>query len=77
MKLLVFYIYCLNRKLLLLNNIINFILINEISSRCVFRLKPGHKVDFSTTKLCEILGFEAKIIAKDILLIFRKELIEL
>lgn len=32
--------------------------INEITSRCVIRLKPGHKVDFSNVKLHEILGFE-------------------
>jgi hypothetical protein len=35
-----------------------FFEINEISSRCVLRLKTGYKVDFSDGKLCEILGFE-------------------
>jgi len=39
--------------------------INEITSRCVARLKPGHKIDFSDGKLHEILGFEAKVIDQD------------
>src|SRR5258708_6091952 len=39
--------------------------INEISSRCVVRLKSGYKVDFSDGKLHEIFGFESKVIDKD------------
>ncbi len=42
-----------------------FFEINEITSRCVIRLKPGHKVHFSDGMLYEILGFESKIIDKD------------
>ncbi len=42
-----------------------FFEINEITLRCVVRLKPGHKVDFSSGELHEISGFESKIIYKD------------
>lgn len=38
--------------------------VNEITSRCILKLKPGYKIDFSEGKLNEILGFEAKIIDK-------------
>jgi hypothetical protein len=39
--------------------------INEITSRYIVRLKPGHKVDFSNVKLHEILDFEPKVIDVD------------
>lgn len=39
--------------------------INEISSRCFVRLKPGHRLDFSNGKLHEILGFDPKVIDQD------------
>jgi hypothetical protein len=37
----------------------------KTTSRCVIRLKPGYKVDFSDGKLNEILGFGSKVIDKD------------